>query len=362
MMMLVLSSFHLFWVWIWIKKAGNLGEKWLIESKQCNAPSGNSSVRYTTMSNALKASGREIYYAMCSWGVDAVWEWGSSVGNSWRISSDVSDSWSSVSGIAASFADIWNFAGPGGFNDFDMLEIGNGGLTTEEERAHFGLWAISKSPLLIGTNLATISNASLAILLNKAVIAINQDSFGVAATTFQPSGQAAPVSGTLYPYWSGVLSDGYVIGLVAANGAATLSVSFSDVPGLGAGTYSWTEAYTGATGTGTSVSATLALHDMAIFHVKKSGTVASSTSAASVTSTSKTSTTTTSTSSVKVTTTTAKSTTTTTKSTTTISSVATTSTAGSGTTIPEWGQCAGTGWTGSGTCEFGLSLILNCWS
>jgi alpha-galactosidase len=289
------------------------------------------------MSNALKASGREIYYAMCSWGADSVWEWASSIGNSWRITSDVSDSWSSVSGIAASFADIWNFAGPGGFNDFDMLEIGNGGLTAEEERAHFGLWAISKSPLLIGTNLATISSSSLAVLLNTAVIAINQDSLGVAATTFQPSGQAAPVSGTLYPYWSGVLSDGYVVALVAANGAATLTVNFSDVPGLGAGTYSWTEAYTGASGTGTSVSATLALHDMAIFTVKKSGTSATTTA-----------------SSVKTTSTTSSSSSST-KATTTTSSKSTTTTASStGTIIAEWGQCAGIGWTGSGTCEFGF--------
>jgi hypothetical protein len=219
-----------------------------------------------------------------------------------------------------------------------MLEIGNGGLTAAEERAHFGLWAISKSPLLIGTNLAAISSASLAVLLNKAVIAINQDSLGIAATTFRPSGQAAPVSGTLYPYWSGVLSDGYVVALVAANGAATLTVNFSDVPGLGAGTYSWTEAYTGASGTGTSVSATLALHDMAIFTVKKSGT--------SVTTTASSAKATTTSSSTKAATST-KSTTTTTSST--------------GTVIPEWGQCAGIGWTGSGTCELCLFFTFLAW-
>ncbi len=118
------------------------------------------------MSNALEASGRDIYYAICNWGVDSVWTWGASVGNSWRVSSDVGDSWSSVSSIAASNAAYSIYAGPGGFNDFDMLEIGNGGLTAAEERAHFGLWAISKSPLLIGTDLTKISNASLSVLLN----------------------------------------------------------------------------------------------------------------------------------------------------------------------------------------------------
>lgn len=94
------------------------------------------------------------------------------------------------------------------------------------------------------------------------IIAINQDSLGLAAAYFQPSGQPAPTSSTLYPYYSGKLSDGYVVGLVAVSGASTLSVSFSDVPGLGAGTYSWKELYTGETGSGTSVSASLAAHDM----------------------------------------------------------------------------------------------------
>jgi alpha-galactosidase len=110
--------------------------------------------------------------------------------------------------------------------------------------------------------LSKIPASSLAIISNKAVIAINQDSLGKAAGYFQPAGAPAPQSGQLYQYWAGPLSDGYVIGLVASQGAATLSASFSDVPGLGAGTYSWTELYTGATGSSSSVSATLAAHDM----------------------------------------------------------------------------------------------------
>jgi alpha-galactosidase len=118
------------------------------------------------MSNALLASGREIYYAMCNWGVDSVWTWGLETANSWRVSSDVSDSWSSVVTIASNAQAYGSYAGPGGFNDFDMLEVGNGGLTTAEERAHFGIWAIAKSPLLIGTDLTKISNASLGVLLN----------------------------------------------------------------------------------------------------------------------------------------------------------------------------------------------------
>ncbi|KAL9112610.1 MAG: hypothetical protein Q9227_003181 [Pyrenula ochraceoflavens] len=228
----------------------------------CAAPSGNSEPRYQAMSSALLNSGRTILYSLCNWGADSVWTWGASVGNSWRVGGDISNNWNSIANIAGNNAAIASYAQLGGFNDFDMMEVGNGMLTAAEERAHFGLWAISKSPLILGTDLSKITASSLSVISNKAVIAVNQDSLGKAATTFQPSGQSAPVSGQLYPYWAGPLSDGVVIGLVAVNGAATLSASFADVPGVGSGTYGWTELWSGATGSGTSVSATLANHDM----------------------------------------------------------------------------------------------------
>lgn len=294
----------------------------------CNTPStGTSQTRYTTMRNALEASGRDIYYAMCNWGQDSVWTWGLATGNSWRVSSDVTDAWSSVVSIASANEGLAQYAGPGGFNDFDMLEVGNGGLTTNEERAHFGIWAICKSPLLIGTDLTKISSTSLAILKNADVIAINQDSLGKPATYFQPSGASAPQSGSLYQYWAGPLSDGVVIGLVASNGAATLSVNFADVPNLGSGTYSWKECYSGTTGTGSSVSATLGSHDMAIYHVYKSGGVPSTTT-----------------------------------TTTTAPATTTTSSSSGGGTLPKYSQCAGTGWTGSGTCVSGTTCTYsNAW-
>ena len=229
----------------------------------CNTNSSQTSIpRYTLMSKALQSSGRDILYSICNWGADSVWTWGASIGNSWRVSSDISDSWNNIAGIAANAAALASYNQPGGFNDWDMLEVGNGGLTEAEERAHFGLWAISKSPLMLGCDFTKIPKSTLAIISNKGVIGISQDSLGQAAATFQPSGQSAPVANALYPYWAGKLSDGVVIGLVAANGAATLSVNFADVPGLGSGSYSWTELYGGTSGTGTSVSATLAPHDM----------------------------------------------------------------------------------------------------
>lgn len=99
------------------------------------------------------------------------------------------------------------------------------------------------------------------------LLAINQDPLGKAATTFRPTGAASPVSGELYPYWAGPLSDGVVVGLVAPDGAQTLSVNFADVSGLGSGTFFWTELYSGLTGSGTSVSASLGAHDIAVFKV-----------------------------------------------------------------------------------------------
>jgi alpha-galactosidase len=150
-----------------------------------------------------------------------------------------------------------------------MLYIGSPKLTTNEERLHFGLWAITKSPLVLGLDLDNISDTRLAIIRNKGIIDINQDPLGKAATTFRPPGAPAPVSGQVYPYWAGPLSDGVVIGLCAGTAAGTYTVNFTDVPGLGAGTYTWKEMYTGQTGNGTSVSFNIDLHDMRVIKVTK---------------------------------------------------------------------------------------------
>lgn len=106
-------------------------------------------------------------------------------------------------------------------------------------------------------------------MILQALIAINQDSLGKAAGYFRPSGKPAPVGGKLYPYWAGPLKDGVVVGLVAADGAATLDFQFTDVPGLGSGTWKWTEIFTGATGSSTSISAQLGSHDMRVYKITK---------------------------------------------------------------------------------------------
>lgn len=251
----------------------------------CNTPSRNSQPRYTVMRDALPLTNSKILYSLCNWGADSVWTRGSQVGNSWRVGGDITDAWSSVASIAASNTDITSYATPGSFNDYYMMEISNGGLSEAEERAHFGLYAICKSPIILGIDPTKISSSSLNIIKNKAIIAINQDSLSKAASTFTPKGQPAPSSSSLYPYWAGPLSDGIVIGLIAFYGAATLTVNLADVPVLGSGGHNWTELYSGRIGSGTGVSADLGLHDMAIFRVSTKGGLTATTIATGSTST-----------------------------------------------------------------------------
>ena len=135
--------------------------------------------RYTAMRDALARTGRSIYYSICSWGTEEVWAWGNTTGNSWRTTGDSSDNWRSMKSNYMQNALHPESAGPGGWNDPDMLEIGNGGLTVSEERSHFALWAFAKAPLIIGCDLSKISDSSLSILKNKNLIAVNQDTIGV---------------------------------------------------------------------------------------------------------------------------------------------------------------------------------------
>lgn len=141
--------------------------------------------RYNAMRDALNKTGRPIYYSVCSWGTDEVWKWGNNTGNSWRSTNDISNDWQSVVSNYRINDQHPESAGPGNWNDPDMLEVGNGVLTHSEERSHFALWAFAKSPLIIGCDLNNIKSDSLAILKNKWLIAVNQDILGIQATCVQ---------------------------------------------------------------------------------------------------------------------------------------------------------------------------------
>jgi alpha-galactosidase len=146
---------------------------------------------YETMSDALRATGRPIVFSICEWGTHQPWGWAASVGgNLWRTTGDIYDAWQSAtdSNEGSGVLDILDrqvglasFAGPGHWNDPDMLEVGNGGMSDDEYRAHFGLWAMLAAPLIAGNDLSTMTEATRKILNNREVIAVDQDALGIEA-------------------------------------------------------------------------------------------------------------------------------------------------------------------------------------
>jgi alpha-galactosidase len=134
---------------------------------------------YAKMGKALKATGRPIVYSFCQYGWDAPWEWAPAAGgNLWRTTGDVQPNWDRIAVIGFSQDGLERYAGPGHWNDPDMLEVGNGKLTLEENRAHFSLWAMLAAPLLAGNDLPNMTPEVKTILTNRDVIAIDQDKLG----------------------------------------------------------------------------------------------------------------------------------------------------------------------------------------
>ena len=156
---------------------------------------------YLKMHNALVKTGRPIVYSLCQYGFDSVWQWGAEVGgNLWRTTNDVNASFSSIALIANDNVGLGKYAGPGHWNDPDMLEVGNGRLTIDENRTHMGMWAMLAAPLLAGNNLTKLTPEITAILTNREVIAIDQDAMGREAERIYQEG---PVQ-----IWSRPLADG----------------------------------------------------------------------------------------------------------------------------------------------------------
>src|ERR1700674_3545911 len=145
---------------------------------------------YKKMGDALKVTGRPIVFSMCQHGLQNVWEWGASVGgNLWRTTGDIEDNWKSMSTIGFDKqVGHERYAGPGHWNDPDMLEIGNAGMSATEYRTHMSLWAMLAAPLLAGNDLRSMTNETRDILENKEVIAIDQDKLGRQGTRVSKEG------------------------------------------------------------------------------------------------------------------------------------------------------------------------------
>lgn len=159
----------------------------------CNTEGINAKEAYGTMSKALTATGRPIVFSICEWGTNKPWEWAAPIGHLWRTTGDISCSWVSknmgtwtalgITKILDQQVNLRKYAGPGHWNDPDMLEVGNG-LSVNEDRAHFTLWAMLAAPLMAGNDLRKMTKSTRNILTNKEVIAVNQDNLGIQALKY----------------------------------------------------------------------------------------------------------------------------------------------------------------------------------
>jgi alpha-galactosidase len=155
----------------------------------CNSEGINPIGAYTTMRDALYATGRPIVLSICEWGDNKPWEWGKPIGHLWRTTGDITHcwnceenhgSWSSwgIMRILDKQQGLRKYAGPGHWNDPDMMEVGNG-MSAAEDRAHFSMWAMLAAPLIAGNDVRKMSAETRGTLTNKEVIAVNQDALGI---------------------------------------------------------------------------------------------------------------------------------------------------------------------------------------
>jgi len=198
----------------------------------CDPATGSNQQKdYENMRDALAQSGRPIVYSICAWGYQS---WMPATGNLWRTTGDISNSWETATG--GFFQGVTNIidlnekyapqAAPGGWNDPDMLQIGNGVLTSDESRAHMSLWAMMAAPLITGNDIRTMSQATKDILLNKDVIAINQDSAGYQGKRIRAANGLEIWSKTL----GSLTSNTKAVALLNRSAStASMTINFSDI-------------------------------------------------------------------------------------------------------------------------------------
>ena len=149
-----------------------------VKEDWCNASGLHARAQYARFRKALDKTGRPIVLSICEWGSNQPWEWAPGIGNLWRTTDDIEDKWLSMLANLDQSSQHFTVARPGAWNDPDMLEVGNGGMTDDEYRAHISLWAMQAAPLIAGNDLRTMSDATRIILTNPEVLAVDQDSLG----------------------------------------------------------------------------------------------------------------------------------------------------------------------------------------
>ena len=174
----------------------------------CNHSTQDSAASYSIMRDALAKSGRPIVFSLCEWGSTKPWLWARDVGNLWRTTGDIVDKWETkdktdnigMLQILDLQDGLESYAGPGHWNDPDMLEVGNGGMTAIEYRSHFSLWCLLAAPLMAGNDIRSMSSETRDILTNKEVIAVDQDPLGRQGRRVMRSGDTE--------IWAKEMSDG----------------------------------------------------------------------------------------------------------------------------------------------------------
>jgi alpha-galactosidase len=217
--------------------------------------------RYTAMRDALAATGRPIVFSLCEWGVNAPWTWAPSIGNLWRTTDDINTSFDSLLRNYHQSVGLARYAGPGAWNDPDMLEVGNGWSATED-KAHFSLWSIMAAPLIAGNNLTTASATTLSILANRSVIAVDQDSLGAQGVLVQTTNGLDVLARRLSN------GDAAVVLFNENTTTQTISTDAATIGKSGAASYTLTDLWTGATSsTSGPISASVPGHGAVMYRV-----------------------------------------------------------------------------------------------
>jgi alpha-galactosidase len=251
----------------------------------CHAGTADARDAYARMRDALHAAGRPVVFSLCEWGQHKPWEWAADVGHLWRTTGDIYDSYDGRKGWESGWKRILDqqydlvpsvgpdgigkFAGPGHWNDPDMLEVGNAGLTLAESRAHFALWSIIAAPLIAGNDVRRMTPAVRALLTNRGVIAIDQDRRG------RQGFRALAEPGKYVEIWMRELSDGAwaVAVLNTAGDTADITVEWSRLWTLSNKPYRVRDVWTGADAGDTQAPRTVRLesHDVALFRLTPDG-------------------------------------------------------------------------------------------
>ncbi len=190
----------------------------------CFTGSSEASSSYTIMAKALRASGRDIVFSICEWGDNKPRDWAANLGHLWRTTGDIRDSWDKNEGYSSGMVqildkqvDLAGDSGPNHWNDPDMLEVGNGGMTKTEYQSHFSLWAMLAAPLIAGNDLRDMNAETAAILTNKDVIAVDQDAMGIQGRRVIKDGD--------YEVWTRPLKGGDRAVILFNRGAAAHTIS-----------------------------------------------------------------------------------------------------------------------------------------